>query len=229
MEEALIKIDDAVTGWVQKWELPMFLETAICPGGALCGWQGTVGVIIPSVWYVYGKQGLYYHLVTTALAQIVSRLAKQVIQRKRPTVPTPTPYRYWKFFYKHLLDVAHAPDNKDGASFPSGDTMSGGTLGGCLSIIHNSWWPLLIPVWVGIGRQFFFCHWFLDTVGGGLLGVTSAYLVDRVFFNSYKDIRTQQLYVIIVVFLALMLLSTRIANFLRQTILNKMRKKRNKD
>ena len=123
MEKLLLRIDDAVTGWVQSLELPLLLETAICPGGALFGWQGTVGVVTPGIYYFYGRQGLYYHIATITFAQVVSRLAKQVIHRKRPVMPRPTPYRYWKILYKHLLNIVHSPNNKDGASFPSGDTM----------------------------------------------------------------------------------------------------------
>ena len=223
MEETLVKIDDLVTGWVQSWELPLPLETFICPGGALFGWQGTVSVVIPGIWYVYGKQGLYYHLATTALAQVISRLAKQIIQRKRPTIPSPTPYRYWKIFYKHLVNVAHDPNNLDGASFPSGDTMSGGTCGGVLMVLTKSWWPLLIPVWVGIGRQFFFCHWFLDTIGGAGLGLLCAYLVNNVFYNSYTEITNRQIYIITTLFLVLMAVSTKIANFIREKLLGKKR------
>ena len=100
MQRTLSSIDDRVTGWVQGLELPFLLETLICPGGALFGWQGTVCVVIPVVFYVYGKQGLYFHLATTALAQSVCRLGKQIIQRKRPVVPQPTPYRYYTILYR---------------------------------------------------------------------------------------------------------------------------------
>ena len=221
MQRTLISIDDRVTGWVQGLELPLFLETLICPGGALFGWQGTVCVVIPFVFYVYGKQGLYFHLATIALAQSVCRLGKQIIQRKRPVVPQPTPYRYYKILYRHLLDVAHADGNKDGASFPSGDTMSGGTLGGVLIVLMQSWWPIFIPVWVGIGRQFFFCHWFLDTFFGGLLGLTSAYFMNNVFYSSYRDISDLQMVIIASSFLVLMSISTKVANFCRGHVISK--------
>ena len=221
MQRSLLFIDDRVTGWVQDLELPFLLETLICPGGALFGWQGTVCVVIPGVFFAYGKQGLYFHLATTALAQSVCRLGKQIIQRKRPVVPRPTPYRYYKILYRHLLDVAHAKDNKDGASFPSGDTMSGGTLGGILIVLTQSWWPVLIPIWVGIGRQFFFCHWFLDTIFGGLLGLTSAYFIDNVFYDSHRDINDRQMIIIASAFLLLMLVSTKVANFFRRQVLKK--------
>ena len=91
---------------------------------------------------------------------------------------------------------SHADGNKDGASFPSGDAMSGGTLGGVLIVLMQSWWPIFIPVWVGIGRQFFFCHWFLDTFFGGLLGLTSAYFMNNVFYSSYRDISDLQMVII---------------------------------
>ena len=134
------------------------------------------------VFYVYGKQGLYFHLRRQPWPK-ACRLGKQIIQRKRPLYRSQRPTDITQSC-TGILDVALSDGNKDGASFPSGDTMSGGTLGGVL-IVMQSWWPIFIPVWVGIGRQFFLSL-VLDTRFGGLLGLTSAYFINNVFYGSYE-------------------------------------------
>ena len=90
-------------------------------------------MVIPFVFYVYGKQGLYFHLATIALAQ--SRLGKQIIQRKRPVVPQPTPYRYYTC--TDICWTLPMPMGTKTVLAPSGDTMSGGTLGGVLIVLMD--------------------------------------------------------------------------------------------
>jgi len=212
--EKIRQLDERATHFVQHIELGIF-ETLIAPGGALFGWEGTVGVIMPILYYLYGRQGLYYHICTTTFAQVISRFMKQTIRRARPTVPDPTPRRFFATLNKHLLETVHDPECKDGASFPSGDTMSGGALGGMLCVITNSWWPLFVPVWVGFGRQYYFCHWFLDTLFGGLNGVMAALIMNRVF-GSYKNIQERHVLASIVLFLLAMKTSTIITNQLHE-------------
>lgn len=221
-KSTIVRLDEYVTGLIQQLELGVF-ETLVVPGGALFGWGGTVGVVFPLLYYFHGKKGLYFFMCSAAVAQVVSRFAKQLIRRQRPTVPNPTPRRVWKRVYQHLLDVVHDPNCKDGASFPSGDTMSGGATAGVLMIITKSWWPLFIPFWVGFGRQYFFCHWFLDVLFGGLNGLLSSYFVDRILFGKelggYKAIRDKHILFMIPTFLALMKSSTYVTDKVREAFL----------
>ena len=69
--------------------------------------------------------------------------------------------------------------------------------------------------------NFFFCHWFLDTFFGGLLGLTSAYFMNNVFYSSYRDISDLQMVIIASSFLVLMSISTKVANFCRGHVISK--------
>ena len=62
---------------------------------------------------------MYFTLLTIAFSQIISRVAKKLIERERPTRPTPSPSRFFDCY------IPLSKDDPDGAPFPSGDAMAG--------------------------------------------------------------------------------------------------------
>ena len=96
--------------------------------------------------------------------------------------------------------------------------MSAGATGGVLAILFKSPWPLLIPVLASLGRQYFFCHYFLDTLAGGSVGLMAAWLVDRVIFapGGFASIENWHIAVFAPIFAVMMKLSTVFAKAIRK-------------
>ena len=215
----LQKIDHAITKQIQQLELGP-LEILIVPGCTLFGWNGMTYVVLPLValttasyedggWIPQSAGALWYFMVSAAVGQTVCRFAKNTFLRQRPTPPNPLPRRY--FALQKKIEMSHG----DGPSFPSGDSLGAGVTAGVLAVYHKNPVFLLIALWASIGRQYWFFHYFLDTVVGGSIGIFSAYFVDKKFDGFWNISRTHAL-IILPIFILFQKLAKVWGRFLRE-------------
>lgn len=176
----LLALDHRITRIIHELEVGPF-EYLIYPGCILFGWKGMPFFILPLIFIFCGFQVGVFMLFTIALGQSINQIIKRLVLRPRPIPPEPRPHRTFHLWKSLSLKIG------DGPSFPSGDTMAAGTVGGVLIITFDSWWPLLIPLWGALGRQYFWFHFFFDTFIGGLIGVSSAFIVDAIA-GGYESI-----------------------------------------
>jgi|TARA_B110000208_G_scaffold162913_1_gene199528 membrane-associated phospholipid phosphatase len=166
--------DNAVTLFLSNRSYPAYLELFIWPGARLFGWEGMLLLWPPVIYYLSGTTGLIFFLSSAAIGQSVNRLIKQTAQRDRPTPPSPLPERH--FFVK--VPTKHG--SSDGPSFPSGDSMACGSVAATLYVLLGNKLYLLLALWGMIGRMYYHCHYFFDTVVGASIGVASALVVKQV-------------------------------------------------
>lgn len=202
--DMLHRVDLALTRIVQRLELGP-LEILLVPGCTCFGWKGMQFLALPLICLstcsydldsgIPSDVGaLYFALLTCALGQTVNRFAKQSFSRMRPTWPNPLPSRFF------ALQKKISMDHGDGPSFPSGDTLGAGLVGGILAVVHKNPLYLLIAVWGSLGRQYWFFHYFFDTLVGGLVGILSAFLVDWAF-EGHKNVKGAHVAFVLPVFI----------------------------
>jgi len=179
----LHSLDVSVTRRIQNLELGLF-EVIAVPGCVCFGWLGIMFGMLPLVVTLDALTrnpgiavfstgaAIWLTLITLAIGQTINRFAKQTFQRKRPSPPSPRPQRMFKL-YKHI-----SMTDPDGPSFPSGDTMGAGCIGGALLVYYSNPAFLVIPLLGSLGRQYYFFHYFMDTLAGGMIGVGAAFLAD---------------------------------------------------
>lgn len=215
----LIELDCRVTSLFQRLELGA-LEVCLAPFALAFGWFGSTLCVMPLMYLVHGERGLRFWLVSCCMGQIVNRFLKQIVQRVRPAIVQPEPRRFLAALKRYLYNNVHAKGNKDGASFPSGDTMSAGVAGGCLAILYGSPLPVLLPMLASVGRQYYFCHYWLDTLVGGSIGFIAPFVVDSYVHrgHSHKNLTNNQVAVCAIVFLVLMKVSTPISRRVRVSV-----------
>lgn len=140
--------------------------------------------------------------------QALARVAKQQAKRARPLY-TDGPTRRWT-----LGVSAYNPDGtvkahgSDAYSFPSGDSMSAGAFAGSLLAAQLVTQPIAIAIVgsVAFGRVYWRYHWASDTVVGGLLGLSSALVINKLV--GYGHVSLPVLVVSVCSFLALMKLTS---------------------
>lgn len=128
-------------------------------------------VIISIVLYLFGdkkgksiaKKMIVVLVVTTILTQLI----KIIVMRPRP---------YTELSNLILLDLG------TDYSFPSGHTSTSTAMAYVLSREYKRWILMLIPVIVGFSRLYIGVHYPSDVLGGFLLGLVIAYMVEY-FFN----------------------------------------------
>ena len=128
-------------------------------------------VIISIVLYLFGdkkgksiaKKMIVVLVVTTILTQLI----KIIVMRPRP---------YTELSNLILLDLG------TDYSFPSGHTSTSTAMAYVLSCEYERWILMLIPVIVGFSRLYIGVHYPSDVLGGFLLGLVIAYMVEY-FFN----------------------------------------------
>lgn len=128
-------------------------------------------VIISIVLYLFGdkkgksiaKKMIVVLVVTTILTQLI----KIFVMRPRP---------YTELSNLILLDLG------TDYSFPSGHTSTSTAMAYVLSCEYKRWILMLIPVIVGFSRLYIGVHYPSDVLGGFLLGLVIAYMVEY-FFN----------------------------------------------
>lgn len=128
-------------------------------------------VIISIVLYLFGdkkgksiaKKMIVVLVVTTILTQLI----KIIVMRPRP---------YIELSNLILLDLG------TDYSFPSGHTSTSTAMAYVLSCEYKRWILMLIPVIVGFSRLYIGVHYPSDVLGGFLLGLVIAYMVEY-FFN----------------------------------------------
>lgn len=128
-------------------------------------------VIISIVLYLFGdkkgksiaKKMIVVLVVTTILTQLI----KIIVMRPRP---------YTELSNLILLDLG------TDYSFPSGHTSTSTAMAYVLSCEYKRWILMLIPVIVGFSRLYIGVHYPSDVLGGFLLGLVIAYMVEY-FFN----------------------------------------------
>lgn len=128
-------------------------------------------VIISIVLYLFGdkkgksiaKKMIVVLVVTTILIQLI----KIIVMRPRP---------YTELSNLILLDLG------TDYSFPSGHTSTSTAMAYVLSCEYKRWILMLIPVIVGFSRLYIGVHYPSDVLGGFLLGLVIAYMVEY-FFN----------------------------------------------
>eukprot|EP00928_Gymnodinium_smaydae_P081327 TRINITY_DN64877_c0_g1_i1.p1 TRINITY_DN64877_c0_g1~~TRINITY_DN64877_c0_g1_i1.p1 ORF type:complete len:215 (+),score=37.08 TRINITY_DN64877_c0_g1_i1:36-680(+) len=163
----VLRIDAECSACVHRLSLGLIGDYAVLPGAMLFGWRG-IGPVLIAVGGFAGAQSCYLTILALALGQVVNRAAKVVLQRARP-VPPPAG------------SVARAvgvrlpgPNDPDGASFPSGDTMAGSAVGAALALSGGTaaWW--LLGLYAGFARVYFWCHFLLDALCGYAVGALAA-------------------------------------------------------
>ena len=174
---------------------------------------------IPSIFLLTAKFNVNYMpedagalwlcMLTCALGQTVNRFAKQSFSRARPTWPKPMPKRFFKLQKKISME------DGDGPSFPSGDSLGAGCVGGTLMVYFNNPIFILFPIWGSLGRQYWFFHYFFDTLFGGAIGVISAYVVKHMYNDDISSIKASHVGVIFPLFIILQKLIKRYGRWVR--------------
>ena len=138
------------------------LALYISYGGIIYFWI----IIIILLYLLGGKKGkdvakrmLIVLIITTLITQVV----KYVVMRPRP---------YTELSSLILLGLGTDP------SFPSGHTSTSTAMSWVLSKEYN-WIFMLIPIFVALSRLYIGVHYPSDVMGGFLLGLGVAYLVER--------------------------------------------------
>lgn len=103
---------------------------------------------------------------------IISQIIKFVVMRPRP---------YTELSSLVLLSLGTDP------SFPSGHTTISTAMSYVLFKEYNKWYLLLIPVIVALSRLYIGVHYPSDVVGGFLLGIIIAYIMEHyIFLKCFK-------------------------------------------
>uniref|UniRef100_A0A7S4VYM5 Phosphatidic acid phosphatase type 2/haloperoxidase domain-containing protein n=1 Tax=Alexandrium monilatum TaxID=311494 RepID=A0A7S4VYM5_9DINO len=165
--ESVFRLDERLTDVLQRLAFGP-LDFLVLPGAVLFGWEG-IGPVLISVFLLGGQGALYLALLALAAGQITNRGLKVLLQRQRPTPPPSVTRR--------ARVRIPGPDDPDGPSFPSGDTMAGSAVGGALALAGagSAWW--LLGLYAGFARVYFWCHFVLDVLCGYLVGSSAALLV----------------------------------------------------
>ena len=106
-------------------------------------------------------------IVVLVVTTILTQLIKIIVMRPRP---------YTELSNLILLDLG------TDYSFPSGHTSTSTAMAYVLSCEYKRWILMLIPVIVGFSRLYIGVHYPSDVLGGFLLGLVIAYMVEY-FFN----------------------------------------------
>mmetsp|Transcript_27231 Transcript_27231/g.63451 ORF Transcript_27231/g.63451 Transcript_27231/m.63451 type:complete len:205 (-) Transcript_27231:159-773(-) len=161
------KLDVSLTQVIQRLEFG-FIDYLVVPGACLFGWAG-IGPVVTAVALYAGVQGFYLTMLALAVGQVANRFFKVLLQRARPVKPQGV---------KRLIPIhVPGPDDPDGASFPSGDTMAAAVVGASLALsgCGSVWW--LLGVYSGFARVYFWCHYVADVTAGYFNGCISALIV----------------------------------------------------
>jgi membrane-associated phospholipid phosphatase len=208
MLATLHRCDVHLTQMISKRSLPSPVEMLICwPGAILFGWKGML-FLWPLVFFsIGGINTLKYFLVSAAISQSVCRLIKLTALRDRPTPPLPRPLRHWK------VSVPKKGASGDSPSFPSGDAAAAGAAAGSLYFFFQGTnrLTLLLAVWAMIGRMFYHCHYFLDTLIGAGIGLISAVVVSRMNYT----LSNSEILIVIPIFVLWMKIVSFIASLIR--------------
>lgn len=164
----LVLVDKRCTEAVQRWSCGPLGDYIALPGAVLFGWNG-IWVALGGVYLLARDSGLYLALLSLAVGQVTNRVLKVGLQRQRP--PQPTDLR------RAVPVKVPGPEDPDGASFPSGDTMAGSAIGGALALSGCSsfWWAL--GLYTGFCRVYYWCHYISDVLSGYVVGSLAALLV----------------------------------------------------
>ena len=168
----------------------------------------------PVLYFLRGIDGFILLLTSAAIGQGVNRLAKNIAQRDRPVPPVPLPKRHFS------ITVPDRHATGDGPSFPSGDSMAAGVVGSTLYFIllssESSCCPqlaFLLTLCGMIGRMYYHCHFFLDTLVGGFVGIASSLSAQRM-----RVLEPVELMIAVPLFIVWMSLTTIIAKVVRGAI-----------
>lgn len=178
-------MDHLLTKAISNNAVPSFIEILIWPGARLYGWQGML-YFWPAIMYYYNgfTKGMIPFLLSAAIGQSINRFGKQLFQRDRPVPPSPLPKRH---FY---VKVPSKKGSGDGPSFPSGDSMAAGVVGTSLYFFTNNPYYLLLIAWGMVGRVYYHCHYFFDTLVGASVGLSSTWLT--FYIQSLRDRDTEE-------------------------------------
>merc|ERR1719401_966287 len=168
MSGTVLQVDARLTAAVHHLAFGR-LDYAVLPGAMLFGWAG-IGPSLACVALIGGTRSLYVALLALAVGQIFNRGIKVLLQRERPIAPAGSVPRA-------CTVKVPGPEDPDGASFPSGDTMAGAAVGASLALTGcgSAWW--LLGAYAGFARVYFWCHFVLDAVCGYAVGSLAAALV----------------------------------------------------
>ena len=134
-------------------------------------------VIVMILLYLFGgqkaKSVAKRMFIVLVLVVIVSVLLKELILRPRP--------------YTQLTGLIVLDPQTD-YSFPSGHTIIATSMSYVLAKEYNKYILMIIPVIVALTRLYMGVHYPSDVMGGFLIGLIIAYLVER-YINNTKRIR----------------------------------------
>eukprot|EP00418_Pyrodinium_bahamense_P071039 CAMPEP_0179096076 /NCGR_PEP_ID=MMETSP0796-20121207/44146_1 /TAXON_ID=73915 /ORGANISM="Pyrodinium bahamense, Strain pbaha01" /LENGTH=190 /DNA_ID=CAMNT_0020793781 /DNA_START=30 /DNA_END=603 /DNA_ORIENTATION=- len=128
-----------------------------------------IGPVLLGVFFLGGSRTLYLALLSLSAGQMTNRGLKVLLQRPRPSPP--------QGVSRAVRVRVPGPDDPDGASFPSGDTMAASAVGGALALAGQGslWW--LLGLYAGFARVYFWCHFIFDVLCGYIVGSASALVV----------------------------------------------------
>mmetsp|Transcript_46474 Transcript_46474/g.89696 ORF Transcript_46474/g.89696 Transcript_46474/m.89696 type:complete len:261 (+) Transcript_46474:22-804(+) len=168
--EILRQADEGITARLQRLSFGV-LDYVVLPAAVLFGWSG-IGPVLVAVFLLAGLQGLFLAVLALAVGQVACRGLKVLLQRRRPSPPAGVS--------RAITIKVPGPDDPDGASFPSGDTMAASAVGAALALAGHGapWW--LLGAYAGFARVYFWCHFAFDTFMGYIVGSAAALLVSSI-------------------------------------------------
>lgn len=167
-------IDVCFTQAIQRLAFGYF-DYAVLPGAVMFGWVG-IGPSLATVFAVGGSSAFNLAILGLAVGQVVNRGLKVFFQRARPLAPEQVA--------RSVKVKVPCMKDPDGASFPSGDTMAASAVGAALyasfASSENVWLWLLLGVYAGFARIFFWCHFVSDCICGYAVGTLSTLAIASV-------------------------------------------------
>jgi hypothetical protein len=70
MVAALDTIDKRATRCIQRLELYAAVDYILAAGGFSFGWKGTVGIVLPSVFFFGGRDMFFFTILSAMLGQV---------------------------------------------------------------------------------------------------------------------------------------------------------------
>ena len=131
--------------------------------GILATW-----IVLSILLYIFGgekgKNVAKKLIIVLIVVSVLTQIIKFLVMRPRP--------------YTELSSLVVLATEND-MSFPSGHTSISTAMAYVLSKEYKNWYFMLIPLMVGLSRLYIGVHYPSDVIGGFILGLIIAYLLER--------------------------------------------------